>query len=135
MTLGDYTFLIFPVIFVTCWCLICLMISHLGGWSRLAKKYPSHSQASGKRFSMTSASVGGANYNNCLTIHTNETGVYLSVWPIFRLAHPPLFIPWSEINHPKEKRVLWSHLLVAEVGSPVITKITFPKKVFSSFQK
>ena len=36
------------------------------------------------------------NYNNVLTIGANREGLYLSVLFIFRLGHPPLFIPWTE---------------------------------------
>lgn len=28
----------------------------------------------------------------------NRDGLYLAVFSLFRLGHPPLFIPWSEIT-------------------------------------
>jgi hypothetical protein len=37
-------------------------------------------------------------YNNVLTVASDSEGIYLGVLFLFRIAHPPLFIPWSEIE-------------------------------------
>ncbi|MFB3894687.1 MAG: hypothetical protein ACE14V_00130 [bacterium] len=31
-------------------------------------------------------------------IGVNEEGIYFSVFPLYRFAHPPLFIPWFDIH-------------------------------------
>jgi hypothetical protein len=41
---------------------------------------------------------GLAHYRNCLVIGASPTGLYLAVFLPFRLAHPPLFIPWNEVT-------------------------------------
>jgi hypothetical protein len=38
------------------------------------------------------------NYNNCITVGANKYGLYLAVLPIFRVGHPPLFFPWTDIS-------------------------------------
>lgn len=38
------------------------------------------------------------NYNNCVNFGADQTGLYMAVFPLFRFGHPPLFIPWSEIQ-------------------------------------
>jgi hypothetical protein len=38
------------------------------------------------------------NYGGCITAYLGPGGLRLSVWPIFRLMHPPLLIPWDEIT-------------------------------------
>jgi len=34
---------------------------------------------------------------SCLNVAVNEAGMHLSIFPLFRLFHPPLFIPWEHI--------------------------------------
>jgi hypothetical protein len=36
-------------------------------------------------------------FGNCLTVGADESGLYLAVFPIFRIAHPPLLVPWPEV--------------------------------------
>lgn len=115
------------------WCLVCMMISVLGGWGRLAKRFPRSSPPTGKRFDMASGSVGRANYNNCLTVHVGERGIDFAVWPIFRIGHKPLFIPWTELNEPEVKRFLWHKYVRIDVGSPKVATITVSEKVFAAF--
>jgi hypothetical protein len=45
----------------------------------------------------------GMNFNNCLTIGANHIGLYMAMFPIFRIGHESLFIPWSEISATIEK--------------------------------
>jgi hypothetical protein len=40
----------------------------------------------------------GMRYNNALTIGADPRGLYLAMLPLFRMGHPPLFIPWSDIS-------------------------------------
>jgi hypothetical protein len=47
----------------------------------------------------------------------------------FRLAHPPLFIPWEEIHDVKARRFLWVEDIVFEVGSPSVAKLCLSKKI------
>jgi len=35
---------------------------------------------------------------SCLNVSVNEAGMHLSIVPLFRLFHPPLFIPWEHIS-------------------------------------
>jgi hypothetical protein len=48
----------------------------------------------------------GTNYGNCVRVGVNQSGLHLSVGFLFRIGHPPLFIPWSDISM-KEKRGLF----------------------------
>jgi hypothetical protein len=32
-------------------------------------------------------------FGNCLTTGADQSGLYLTVFPIFRIGHPPLLIP------------------------------------------
>lgn len=43
-------------------------------------------------------------YNGSFTPGADHTGLFVAVWPIFRICHPPLLVPWSEIQVSVEKR-------------------------------
>jgi hypothetical protein len=75
----------------------------MGGWRKLAKTYRASNPFFGRKFYFQSASMKRmTNYNRVLIIGANREGLFLSVLFIFRLGHPPLFIPWAEISF-KEK--------------------------------
>ena len=46
----------------------------------------------------------GTNYGGCLTVGVNKRGLYLAVWFLFRLGHPPLVIPWHDIAMTERKK-------------------------------
>lgn len=43
---------------------------------------------------------------NALTIGVNSEGVYLSMFVLFRIAAPPLFIPWADVFAEEEKGLM-----------------------------
>ena len=121
---------LFPFFFVGMWCAICLTLSKMGGWRRLAESFPARDQPSGKRFFMQGGKVGQVTYRGCLTLYTSPRGLYLSVWLLFRLGHPPVFIPWGDIRNAKTHQFLWTESVVFDVGSPSVATLQLPKKVF-----
>src|SRR5688572_25219439 len=57
------------VFFVYMWFAVIGSIAFIGGWRRLAARFRAPAGYSdGQRFRMQSASIGGANYNNILTV-------------------------------------------------------------------
>lgn len=122
-------FILFPVVFVMVWCSVCLILS-LGGWRRLARRFPARNAPSGTPFSGLRGKAGVSSYNGCLNVFSSRDGIFLAVSPIFRLGHPPLFIPLKELNHPKVYKLFSSEIVVFDVGSPRITSVQLPKLVF-----
>jgi len=39
-----------------------------------------------------------------VNIGADASGLFLSVFPLFRAGHPPLVIPWSDISFSRERR-------------------------------
>lgn len=101
----------FPIYFVGLWVGVSALISLAGGWWGLAKRYrtertfPAH-----KRSLQRGQMRAGTGYNGVLTLASDAEGLYLGVMFLFRVAHPPLFIPWSEIEIEEPKR--WLFFLV-----------------------
>jgi hypothetical protein len=82
------------------WILVSFIISRVGGWSLLAKVYLTQADTlDGDSWKFQSIQMRwGTNYGNCVTVSANPLGLGLSVLFLFRLGHPPLLIPWSDIT-------------------------------------
>ena len=89
---------VFPFMFVGMWCLILRFLSSASGWSRLASRFHLQDSFDGKRHHFQSANMNGVNFNSALVIGASPNGLYLSPVFLFRLFHPPLLIPWAEIQ-------------------------------------
>lgn len=124
---------IFFPFFVGMWCFISFLISRLGGWNRLADIYPADGSGLGERYGRQSAKVGWANYGSVLTIWTSESGIRLSVQLLFRLFHPPIFIPWDAVFNATSRRILWFEYVAFDVGSPRIATMQLSRKVIEGY--
>ncbi len=83
------------------WFLLIALISYGGGWHALAQLYPDNPMAvvDGPSWSFQSMSLRTwCGYNGCMMIVAGDDGLRLAVWPIFRPAHPPLFLPYDEMT-------------------------------------
>jgi hypothetical protein len=45
-------------------------------------------------------------YNGALVVASDASGLYLSVWGLLSWAHPPVFIPWTEVERIEHRRAL-----------------------------
>lgn len=85
--------------FILVWVGMSILFSFWGGWRDLTQYYRYHGQLIDKKKYFQSAGMRGAMaYRGCLIIGASHEGLYLSVFFLFRIAHPPLFIPWSDIK-------------------------------------
>src|SRR5579884_1350704 len=100
--------LIIPVAFAAVWSCAGYAVALIGGWRRLAKRFHVQEEFTGHKWNLQSARMRfGANYNNVLTIGANQTGLYMVPFVLFRLGHPPLFIPWTEISNVRPVNILF----------------------------
>lgn len=91
--------IVFPLLLVAAFFFTAHLTAAVGGWRELARVYRADGPIAGAR---EWRNRGGrmryaTQYNGCLNIAANAMGVQLSLWRIFP-AHPPLFIPWSDIQ-------------------------------------
>lgn len=90
---------VIPIYVVVLFCSIFFVISRMGGWNRLAGRFRSTEPFYGESWNWQSGQFRGfCSYNRCLTVGASEQALYLSVMIPFRLFHPPLMIPWQEIE-------------------------------------
>ncbi|HEV2616406.1 MAG TPA: hypothetical protein VGU63_07335 [Candidatus Acidoferrales bacterium] len=98
------------------WIVVSLFVSYGGGWHVLARRFRFNSEFTGKVFRWQSAHMRSvARYHNCVSIGANLEGLYVAPFFPFRIAHPPLFIPWSEVSYTR-KKIFFSQMFCFELG-------------------
>jgi len=60
--------------------------------------------------------LGVASYRGTLNLKICAEGLYLKVNPLFKIAHPPLLIPWHDLRINSNGAMLTS----VELGNPTI---------------
>jgi hypothetical protein len=90
--------LLFPVFFIGMWLFVSVLLSVLSGWRSLARSYPALVPPEGQSFWFRTGSFGSTNYSSCLHFTSGRAGLFLSVFLLFRPAHPPVFVPWSDVS-------------------------------------
>ena len=121
--------------FIILWMGVCKVISVVGGWRILARDYQANSQFDGQKLWLKSAGMRRwTNYNNCITVGADKYGLYLAVLPIFRLGHPPLFFPWTDISTEEGSRRLFGDFVkfrfTKQPDVPVILSKRLAAKIF-----
>lgn len=120
---------LFPLFFIGMWTLVSFVISKIG-WSSLVDKYKLNRVHNFKRIGLISAHINGAKYNNALILYTNKKGFSLKTMFFFRLFHPQIFIPWTEVKEIKSKEVLFFKIKELTIGEPHIATIKLQEKTF-----
>jgi hypothetical protein len=121
----------FPIFFGGMWCFVCWLLANIGGWQRLAARFPAKSgPPAGKGYHFQSAQLGVASYRSTLSLHCTDDGMHFVPMVLFRFAHPPLFIPWREMHNARAFRFLWLDVVKLDIGEPKLASIQLPKAVF-----
>lgn len=92
--------LLVAVSLVAGWLFITWIASRASGWNRMAQRFgnPGPFASLGKRLRFASAQIGWANYGGALELRASPSGLYLAPILFLRAFHPPLFVPWREIE-------------------------------------
>lgn len=120
----------FAVVFPLFWAAVLVLLSQIGGWSRLAQRFPAGDRpVTGEPRLASWAMVGPISYRFVLTVRVNADGFFLTIMPLFRIAHPPLFIPWMDVTGRKPWQFLWMHGERISIGEPHAATLTVPDGV------
>jgi len=90
----------FVLYFIAVWVLVSYVIGLLSGWVFLSRRFRESGAFYSYQWPLQSIRMRTlwGTYRNCANFGADEAGLYMAVFPIFRIGHPPLFIPWSEIQ-------------------------------------
>lgn len=114
--------------FVAVWAALMPLIAWFGGWRRLAQEFRAGPATRGRILLGTATMRYGTHYNNLMRLDCRQDGLVLSLRGPFRLAHPPLLIPWSQVKA-EDIRVLWMiPAMRLELGSQAQIPLTFFKR-------
>lgn len=99
--------------FAGLWCAVLSILSLVGGWNRLSKKFPApeHMLSTGKEFTFQSARFRVVNYSLCAKVRIHDEGIVLSVIKLFSFMHRPLFIPYTEMKEPSTGRFVTEYII------------------------
>ena len=90
---------------VLIWCGWCGIQSLIGGWYRVAKAFPRLQPADVPTF-QASMSIGTGEiplHYLGLWVRVSPEGLELSMFPVLRVFHPPITIPWEELECTRER--------------------------------
>ena len=120
----------FILFFIILWVLVCKLISAAAGWRLLARDYQANTGFEGRKLWLKSAGMRRwASYNNCLTVGVDKYGLYLAVLPIFRIGHPPLFFPWTDISTEAGSRRLLGEFIRFTFAKQPDVPVIFSKRL------
>lgn len=78
-------------------CLVATGLGWMSGWRRMAAAY--RHPGSGPPLRLVGRSrIGWVQYKNVLRVGMDEEALYLGVLFLFRPGHPPLRVPWSQLE-------------------------------------
>lgn len=78
---------------------VMFVLSHWSGWRQVAQVYPRCTPAPDADRGIGSiAFTRWGGYNNCIRWHADDDYLHLRIIPPFSMFHPPLSIPWTEID-------------------------------------
>ena len=118
---SPYLLTLFPVYFFAVWALAIYSVGWLTGWRLLSRDFEARSEPYGDTRSVgpwfcTVYMRFWGHYSSVIRMTAAEDALYLSVSFMFRIGHPPLCIPWSEITVSRTKR-FWRSYVVLTLGN------------------
>ena len=101
--LPPYIVVIMATISLAVFCFVSFLSSVLSGWHTLSKRFRAESEPYGATrsagpFPYTVYTRYWSHYSFIIRMTAAEDALYLSVLLILRIGHPPLRIPWNEIQ-------------------------------------
>ena len=102
------------------WCSVCFLISLFSGWFTLSGRFKKQSEPYGETrsagpFFYTVYMRYWGHYSSIIRMTSAEDALYLSILFLFRIGHPPLCIPWKEIQMRRTK-FLWFRFVILTLG-------------------
>lgn len=130
----DWTLLACLAFGLAFFCLVLFLIAHLGGWATLASQFRADKRPTGTSYHLQSGFIGSVNYGGCLTVIVSDAGLYVQVFPLFRIGHAPLLIPWQDLTAAEERRIFrfpwFQNCVQLDVGQPPIASLLLPAHIF-----
>jgi len=116
--------LILPLVIVALvllWLGVTLALSHVGGWSVLAESYPARPQPAvtdlGTASLMLDRGFMVVKYNRSVHLTLSPEGLGMETYGLFHRGHPPVLIPWAEVESCERQRLLFGEAVALTLRS------------------
>jgi hypothetical protein len=112
---------VFPVVFAVFWSVVCTVLGLASGWQGLAGRFraPGPAPRPVATAHFIYGMLGLVAYRGVLNLDGSAAGLGLSVMVLFRPGHPPLRVPWAQVEAlPTEKALLRGLLQPLRLGGP-----------------
>jgi hypothetical protein len=91
------------IFFAILWCVGCYFASFVAGWYSLSKRFRAQAEPYGEMktagpFFYTVYMRFWGHYSSVIRMTAAADALYVSVIFLFRIGHPPLRIPWNDIQ-------------------------------------
>jgi hypothetical protein len=131
--LQPYVRLIALTATVGFFCFISFLSSILSGWHKLSERFCAQSEPYGATksagpFFYTIYMRFWGRYSSMVHMTAAEDGLYLSVIFLLRIGHPPLCIPWREIQFSRTKH-FWRSYVVLTLGERERIPMRIPEQM------
>ena len=131
MSINQFIEHYFFIIFIIFWIANSLLISVMSGWWQLARDYKIVFPFQGRKWHCQSITLrASVRYGSMMTVGGNSLGIYLCCFFPFRLGHPPLFIPWSEISWKRERK-MWQKVVKLRIAKHPTIPIWITERLFN----
>lgn len=90
--------------------------SRLSGWRRLAERYPAREPYRGEWISQPDSegepsglmvTLNHGQSEDAIKLGADSQGLHMVMSAGFRLFHPPIFVPWSEVRSVRGQELPW----------------------------
>lgn len=115
-------------------CVGSLITSLQSGWFALSRRFKKRSEPYGETrsagpFFYTIHTRLWSHYGYVIRMVAADDALYLSVLFPFRLGHPPLCIPWSEITLSRTRRLLRPRVAITYVALTLGNREKIPMRI------
>jgi hypothetical protein len=145
--LPPYIVVIMATVSLAVFCFVSLLSSVLSGWHTLSKRVRAESEPYGATksagpFPYTVYTRYWSHYSFIIRMTAAEDALYLSVLLILRIGHPPLRIPWNEIQLSKTTYFMQPLILLTlgeqeripmRISERMARKLGIPERIPASF--
>lgn len=105
---------VWPLVFLPLVWTAAMAVASAGGWGAVARAYPARGRRPERVWRFRSLEIRAgwlpSNYGGVVTVGADPAGLYFAVfWP-FRPFHPPICVPWANLQTEARKSWLGSHV-------------------------
>lgn len=96
-----FTILGIIIVCVLVWSGILFLVSLISGWRKMATVYPNQTggEVLDKKYFVYARARRFLSYNGIIVLEITRMGLRIRLIPVVNICHPPIFIPWSELQY------------------------------------